>query len=246
MHLSSVQDKTRCRQSFMMMYCYFADNWPTEIQSFLQRALLEGFTNTSGRNFVHCLLQKYLHGERGNEPDIWNIGGGGAIPNAQMLTIYMTFSEKYESSAENSPEKFNMNLRPKAPTSIVEDSCSSDSSDELHALLSYTPVVDNMVYNPNKRRATLIVSAKRGSNFSSKDIEQLHHEMLSMLPLDGSKGRVGGMLICQSLAEFRIATKHDKEIELALVAEFDFESPDICRNFHAFIGYLISFNNHCK
>jgi hypothetical protein len=74
----------------------------------------------------------------------------------------------------------------------------------------------------------------------------IYHEMLSMLPLDGSKGRVGGMLICQFFAEFRIATKHDKEIELALVAEFDFESPDICCNFHAFVWYLISFNNHCK
>ena len=32
--------------------------------------------------------------------------------------------------------------------------------------LSHTPVVDNMVYNPNESRVTLIVSAKRGSNFS--------------------------------------------------------------------------------
>ena len=42
-----------------------------------------------------------------------------------------------------------------------------------------------------------------------------------MLPLDGSKRRVCGILICQSLAEFRIA-----EIELRLVTQFDFESPE--------------------
>jgi hypothetical protein len=150
----------------------------------------------------------------------------------------MTFTD---SSPESSPEKTTIKPRPKEPSNSKDSDTGDESFDE-----SYTPVVDNMVYDVNKCRATLIVSAKRGSNMNSKDIEQLNHEMVSMLPLDGSKGRVGGLLICQSLAQFRIANKCDTEIELALVKEFDFEAPNICSVFHTFVGYLISFNKYCK
>ena len=142
----------------------------------------------------------------------------------------MTFTEIVDSSPESSPEKTAIERRLKEQSTPK----GSESGDESH-----TPVVDNMVYDVNKCRATLIVSAKRGSNMNSKDIEQLNHELLSMLPLDGSKG-------IANLAQFRIARKCDKEIELALVKEFDFEAPNMCSVFHTFVGYLISFNMYCK
>ena len=181
---------------------------------------MDGFTNASGRNFVHTLLTTYLKGEGGKELDIWNVGGG-ATPNNQMHPVHMTFSPKYDSSAENSPEKLTMTLRPKSKT-LVEDSYTEPdpNSCEEPETISHIPVVDNMVYESNQKRATLIVSAKRGSGFTERDIEQLHYEMLSILPLDGLKGMVGGILICQSLAEFRIAEKGDVEIELGFLRQF--------------------------
>ena len=65
--------------------------------------------------------------------------------------VHMTFSPKYDSSAENSPEKLTMTLRPKSKT-LVEDSFTEPdpNSSEEPETISHIPVVDNMVYESNQ------------------------------------------------------------------------------------------------
>lgn len=203
--------------------------YDSKLQRFFLRAFLEGFPNASGRNFIDALFTKYVKIKGNKQADIWNIGGESKC--SIMQTIYMMFS----------PLK--MNLRPKAMKVEEASSIDSDSDSDLE---KHNPTPDNVVYDPENNMAILIGSAKCGSNFRTQDIEQLYHEMLSCLPLDGSNGNVGGLIINQSQAQFHIAMKDSNTIEIANTEGFDFETPPVSPTLHRFVQYLISFIDYCE
>ena len=172
--------------------------------------------------------------------------GGGALPNNQMHTLKLIYFEEYtspseQSSSQSTPEK-NENVH-HLDMSFEDSSCSSSENISHY----HTPLVDNMVYIENQKRAILIVSVKK-NRFIQYDYEQLRHEMLSMLPVDdGVMGRVGGMLICRYGAVFMVASKYSSRINITSLKEFDFEDEnDICLKFSSLVGYIINFYNYCK
>ena len=71
--------------------------------------------------------------------------------------------------------------------------------------------------------------------------EQLKHEMLSMLPTEqGTKSRVGGLMICQSAVYFYAVEKRDDCIKISEIESFKLT---VFEEFKGFINYMVGLFN---
>ncbi|XP_014679469.1 PREDICTED: uncharacterized protein LOC106819339 [Priapulus caudatus] len=157
-------------------------------------------------------------------------------------------SPEKDSSEKDSPEKDSSEKGSSLKDSSQKSSSQKDSSfssivpeyteseDDGHEV-TRTPVVDNLVRDCKTKLTYLIVSVKHGT-IRSEHVEQLKHELLSMVPTaaaSSGKQRVCGVLICQHEVLFYLAEKSAKKINIFQLESFDLTTE---KEFSAFVNYM--------